>query len=155
MTKGIRIQLHQAIEQQIVKAEILQRLTGLALAEYQAPPGVKVRRDGMPVFSVQAIREARRQREDGRVLNQAFITLLQTETMEHEGQSQTIRCGSVLVLDLDEQRVTYVIRKGLHDQARLMRTIEFQESQLLTASLGPTYFARTDEPLAALHSTGA
>jgi hypothetical protein len=31
---------------------------------------------------------------------------------------------------------------------RVFRTIEFQESQLLTASLGPTYFTGSDEPLA-------
>jgi hypothetical protein len=154
-TREIKIDLHGAISSQVAKAEILQRLTGLALAEYQAPPGVKVHRDGVPVFSVKAIREARRQRGDGRVLNQVFITLLQKETMEHDGQRYTIRCGSVLVLDLDELRVTYVIRKGLQDQERLLRTIEFQESQASTASLGLTYFGASSEPFAALHLTGA
>jgi hypothetical protein len=75
--------------------------------------------------------------------------------MEHEGQMHTIRCGSVLVLDLDEQRVSYVIRKGLNDQERLLRTIKFKESQASTASLGFTYFGASNEPFAALHSMGA
>jgi hypothetical protein len=154
-TRTIRAQLHDAIRDQVLKAEILQRLTGLALAEYQAPPGVKVHRDGQPVFSVQALREARRERGDGRVLNQVFITLLQKETVDYQGEKHTIRCGSVLVLDLDEQRVTYVIRKGLGDQERFLRTIEFQESQQSTASLGATYFGVTNEPFAALHSMGS
>lgn len=154
-TRGIRIDLHQSIAAQVAKAEILQRLTGLALAEYQAPAGVKVRRDGMPVFSVKAIREARRLREDGRMLNQVFITLLQKETMEHEGQEHTIRCGSTLVLDLEEMRVTYVISKGLHDQKRLLRTIQFQENQTGMRSLRATYFGEPSEPFAALHSAGA
>lgn len=154
-TRLIRADLHSAIEQQVIKAEILQRLTGLALAEYQAPAGVSVRRDGVPVFSVQAIREARRERGDGRPLNQVFITLLQKETIEHEGQAHTVRCGSVLVLDLEEQRVTYVIRKGLHDQDRLLRTIAFRENQLLSGSLGATYHVGLNEPFAALHRTGA
>ena len=154
-TRRIKVELHHAIRTQVVKAEVLQRLTGLALVGYQAPPGVRVHRDGRPVFSVKAIREARRQRGDGRVLNQVFITLLQKETVELEGQRHTIRCGSVLVFDLDEQRVTYVIRKGLHDQERLLRTIEFQESQALSASLGVTYFGPSSEPFASLHHTGA
>jgi len=154
-TRAIRAQLHDAISGQVVKAEILQWLTGLALAEYQAPPGVKQHRDGVPVFSVQALREARRGRGDARVLNQVFITLLQKETVEHEGQRHTIRCGSVIVVDLDEQRVTYVIRKGLHDQERISRTIEFKESQVSSFSLAATYLIGSDEPFAALHSTGA
>ena len=99
------------------KAEILQRLTGLALTEYQTPEGVSVHRDGRPVFSVHALREARRLQEDGRALNQVFITILQKETVEHEGQLHTLRCGSTLVLDLDEARVTYVIGKASRQRA--------------------------------------
>ncbi len=154
-TRQIRIELHDAILQYVEKAEILQRLTGLALAEYQAPEGVRVHRDGVPVFSVQALREARRMREDGRVLNQVFITILQKEKMEHEGQMHTIRCGSTLVLDLDESRVTYVVGKGLHDRERLLRTIQFKEDLAGNASLGATYFGENNEPFAALHRSGA
>ncbi|MDX6527818.1 MAG: hypothetical protein QOH41_108 [Blastocatellia bacterium] len=154
-TRLIKIDLHEGISSQVVKAEILQRLTGLALAEYQAPSGVKVHRDGVPVFSVQAIREARRERGDGRVLNQVFITILQKMRMEHEGQMHTIRCGSILVLDLDEQRISYVIRKGLHDQERLLGIIQFQDSQASTSSLSATYFGASNEPFAALHNMGA
>lgn len=152
-TRFIKIDLHKAIRNQVIKAKILQRLTGLALDPFETPANVK-RRDGAPVFSVQAIREARRQRGDGRVLNQVFITLLQKEIMIQDGQEHTIRCGSVLVWDLDEERVTYVIRKGLHDQERLLRTLEFQERQS-TASLAATYLMGTREPFAALHSVGA
>jgi hypothetical protein len=161
-TRAIRIDLHDAIRDEVGKAEILERLTGLALAETslaqaenQAPVGVKFRRDGMPVFSVRALREARRQREDGRVLNQVFITILQKQTLEHEGQMYTIRCGSTLVLDLDEARVTYVVSKGLHDRKRLSRTIAFKESQAESASLAATYFGEGNEPFAALHRSGA
>jgi len=75
--------------------------------------------------------------------------------MEHEGQEYTIRCGSTLVLDLDELRVTYVIRKGLHDRKRLERTIRFRESQAGFAALADTYFGKSNEPFAALHVAGA
>jgi len=153
-TREIRLDLHAAILNEVAKAKILQRMTGLALTEYQVPAGVK-RRAGMPVFSVNALREARRQKEDGRALNQVFITILQKETVEHEGRAHAIRCGSTLVLDLDEARVTYVIGKGLHDQERLLRTINFRESQADSASLASTYFGDGNEPFAALHRSGA
>lgn len=154
MSRGIQADLHTVIQNEVIKAKILQTLTGLALSGFSPPPGVKLS-GGAPVFFVKSIREARRQRGDGRALNQVFVTLVQTETMEHDGQTHSIRCGSVLVIDLDEERVTYVIRKGLHDQERLLRTIEFEESRSLTASLGSTYFVGMREPFAALHSSGA
>jgi hypothetical protein len=107
------------------------------------------------VFSVDAFREARRLRDDGRVLNQVFITILQKQTVEHEGREHSIRSGSTLVLDLDKAGVTYVIRKGLQDQARLLRTIAFKENGTSHASLAATYFGESREPFAALHGAGA
>jgi hypothetical protein len=154
-TRQIRIVLHKAIESYVSKAQILQNLTGLALTDFQTPEGVSVRRDGLPVFTVQSLREARRLRDDGRVLNQVFVTILQKETLEHDGQLHTIRCGSTLVIDLDDLRVTYVVRKGLHDKERLQRTIEFKETQAAMASLSAVYFGESGEPFAALHSLGA
>jgi hypothetical protein len=67
----------------------------------------------------------------------------------------TIRCGSTFVIDLDEARVTYVIRKSLHDRERIERTIAFKEGQAGAASLGSTYFGAAREPFAALHNLGA
>jgi hypothetical protein len=154
-TRRIRIDLHTAIREEVEKTEILQRLTGLALAESPTPEGVRVHRDGRPVFAVNALREARRLQEDGRVLNQVFVTILQKETVEYQGRMHTIRCGSAVVLDLDEGRVTYVISKGLRDRERLLRTIDFEESQAARASLAATYFGDGREPFAALHSAGA
>jgi len=155
MESQIRLALYEAISGEVSKAKILERATGLALSGYQVPEGVKMRRDGMPVFWMHAVREARRQKEDGRVLNQAFVTILQKETIEHEGRAHTIRCGSTLVVDLSEPRVTYVIGKGLHDLERLSRTIAFTESQDASASLALTYFGADCDPFAALHLTGA
>lgn len=154
-TRDVRRDLWKAIKIYVEKAEILQRLTGLALTGYQPPEGVKVHRDGAPVFAVQALREARRLQEDGRALNQVFITLLQKETLEHEGQRHNVRCGSTLVLDLDTLRVTCVIGKGLHDRERLLRTIAFNEGRAGSASLAATYFGQSREPFAALHASGA
>jgi hypothetical protein len=154
-TRRIRTELHKRIASYVQKAKLMHRITGLALTPSDIAPGVKIRRDGAPVFAVQAVREARRMQEDGRVLNQVFITLLQTETIEHQGREYTVRCGSTMVLDLDAARVTCVIRKGLRDRERLERTIAFKEGGAGPASLAATYFGERKEPFAALHSVGA
>jgi hypothetical protein len=154
-TRSIRADLHGAIQSYVEKAVLLQRLTGLALTTYAVPEGVKMHRDGLPVFNVKGFREARRQQSNGRALNQVFITLLQTERVEHEGQIHSIRSGSTLVIDLDEIRVTYVIGKGLHDLERIKRTIAFKEGPAAGASLAATYFGEAEEPFAALHRLGA
>lgn len=151
-TRRMRAALHAAIRQAVKNAEVLQHLTGLAFAEHQAPDGVRVRPDGIPMFALRGLREARRSLENGRALNQVFITILQSETMEHEGRMHKVRCGSTLVIDLDELKVKYVIGKGLRDKARLLRTLEFKET-MDGASLTGTYFGVSqDEPFAALHN---
>lgn len=147
--------LHGFIKLEVEKAELLQRLTGLALTDFDLPPTVRLNRSGNPVFAVQSLREARRLRDDGRALNQVFITLLQQEVVEHDGAQHTVRCGSTLVIDLDEARVTYVVRKGLQDAERLKRTLEFRESSAGMASLAATYFEDANEPFASLHHIGA
>ena len=154
-TRQIRLDLHQRIRTHLEKAEALQRITGLALSPFEVPAGVRLRRDNKPKFAVQVLREARRVRNDGRALNQVFVTILQKETMEHEGRSHTLRCGSTIVIDLDDARVTYVIRKGLRDRERLMRMIEFQDGEAGGASLAATYFGEAREPFASLHNVGA
>lgn len=151
-TRKMRAALNVAIRRSVGNADVLQRLTGLAFAEHQAPAGVRVRENGAPKFALSALREARRSLENGRALNQVFITILQSETMEHEGRKHQLRCGCTLVIDLDELKVKYVIGKGLRDKARLLRTLEFQEA-MESASLTGTYFGPNQgEPFAALHN---
>ena len=154
--RGIRIHLHREIRNQLMKAEVLERITGLALTPYDAPDGVKFRRDGEPLFWVHSVREARRQVEDGRVLNQVFITILQKETVIDDvtNEEHTIRCGSTLVIDLDKGRVRYVVRKGLRDSERLKRTLKFLEEggAFAAAPTGVTYLGESDEVFASLHS---
>lgn len=156
-TRAIREELHKKIRDHETKAQVLQELTGLALDPDAPAVNVKTKA-GSPVFSVQSVRESRRERGDGRVLNQVFITLLQKEIrkrkVDGKVEEYTIRCGSVLVLDLDEQRVSYVISKPRNDEKRFSDTIEFQESRS-TDSLHATYFGAQNEPFAALHSMGA
>jgi hypothetical protein len=153
-TRRIRIDLHDAIRDAVYKAGILQRLAGLAFTDENIPPGVRVR-SGEPVFDVHSLREARRVRDDGRSLNQVFVTITQKMMVERESGPLTIRCGCTFVLDLDDLRITYVVTKSLFDRERIDRIIEFHESGEATASLAATYFGPSNEPFAALHRAGA
>jgi len=151
----IRADVHGTITNHVSKADALGELTGLALHRSQQTSGVKLNPGGDPTFEVHAFREARREREDGRVLNQAFVTILQKQNVEFENEKLWMHCGCTLVLDLDESRVSYVIRKGLNDTERMRRTREFREDNENTGPLATTYFGAQDEPFAALHSQGA
>jgi hypothetical protein len=151
-TKSFQAGVHEVIRQHVEKAEVLERITGLALTSLQVPEGVRVRESGSPVFEVHSFRTAQRQRMDGRVLNQVFITLMQKRAVETEaGKPLILRGGCTLVLDLCDRRIVYSIRKSLNSQNRVRRQIEFQTGAALQ-SLGATYFGATAaEPLAALH----
>ena len=91
-------------------------------------------------------------KEDGHILNQVFITILQREEVEHENSRHVVQCGSTIVMDLDDARVSYVIRKGLQDKARLKRTLQFLDT--CRHSLASTYLGKQDEPFAELHISG-
>ena len=154
-TRELRQRIHVEIKQAVDKQVLLQKLTGLVLEAYDVPPGIKVKRDGAPVFSVYSLREARRERDDGVVLNQVFITLLQKLTVEGEGGPQVIRCGSTLVADLNKNKITYAIAKRIDDTERIKEIVKFKERQADVTSLAETYFGANPEPFAALHLTGA
>lgn len=152
-TRALRAQIHERIGNAAFKQAVLQRLTGLALSDESVPTGVRVKRDGMPVFSVNSLREARRVRDDGTVLNQVFITLLQKLTVVNPATNEThdIRCGSTLVVDLNQNKVTYAITKGLRDDARIERILEHQKLRSERRPLAETYFGESREPFARLH----
>jgi hypothetical protein len=154
-TRKLRASIHIEIKEAVDKQVLLQRLTGLVLEAYDVPPGINVKRDGAPVFSVYSLREARRERDDGVVLNQVFITLLQKLTVEGESGPQVIRCGSTLVVDLNENKVAYSIAKRIDDTERIKEIVKFKERQADVTSLAETYFGANPEPFAALHLTGA
>jgi hypothetical protein len=142
-TRDIRRDMHGYISREIAKAKLLQRMTGLALV------GGK----GVPKFKVHAFREARRLQDDGRILNQVFITILQKEKVMLDDESVSMRCGSTLVIDLDEMTISYAIRKSLGDESRKLRTKKFIGSGQATAALANSFLGDSDEVFAALHQT--
>jgi hypothetical protein len=100
------------------------------------------------------VRESRRQVEDGRVLNQAFVVLMQKVNVQVDSIRQTITCGSTLVIDLDQLEVSYSICKPIPDESRLKKRAEFKESSELSsfAPAAETYFGKSNELFAGLHS---
>ncbi len=153
-TRSIRTEMHNLIAEYLSKALLLQRITGLQLAPTKSSSSIQMKGDSQPSFYVSALREARRQREDGHALNQAFITIIQKRLFDFEGEEHEIRCGCTLVLNLDEMRVLYVISKGLDDEQRLLRTAKFRSGQAQVTSLAETYFGSNPEIFAALHADG-
>jgi hypothetical protein len=136
------------------KSNVLERLTGLALrradADRALPKGVKINSQGDPSFEVRSFHESRRQSEGGRVLNQVFLTLIQKQTVEIDGEIFELQNGATLVADLDEQRFTYAIRKGINSEDRIARTADFL-ARFSGSSLDATYLSGDDELLASLH----
>jgi hypothetical protein len=158
--RAFRAKLHGFISGYVEDRELFQQLTGLAFSQADVPEGVRVRtQQGAPVFSVHGVRESRRQKEDGRVLNQVFMTILQKAEVVDDpggggGKPWKMRAGSTLVIDLDTLTVRYVIKKGLRTAERLNRTRAFREMHD-GAPLAATYFSPSNEPFAALHHVGA
>lgn len=154
VSKDARAAINVVIKNSSSKSNVLERLTGLALRKSDAtralPKGVKVNLTGKPSFEVRGFHESRRQGEGGRILNQVFVTLLQTQTVEVDGDSFELRNGATLVADLDEQRITYAIRKGINSEDRIARTTDFL-ARFAGSSLSATYLRGDDELLAALH----
>lgn len=160
-TRKIGRELHGAISDQVARAEILQKLTGLALtglapnpgAAGEILPGVRVAPGEAPVFEVRAIREARRLTDDGRLLNQVFVTLLQDRTLEHDGERMRMRCGSTLVIDLATLSVSCVVRKPLEDRRRIRRTLDYRArgAGYAPETAAATYFGAAGEVFSRLH----
>jgi hypothetical protein len=136
------------------KTKVLERLTGLVLQRADAnramPKGVKINSEGNPSFEVRGFHESRRHGEQGKVLNQVFVTLIQTQSVEIDGEVFELRNGATLVADFDEQKFTYAIRKGINSDDRIARTADFL-GRFSGSSLSATYLRGDDELLAALH----
>lgn len=151
---GIREGIHEQIRGNLPKAFALQKITGLALGskadKKTLPEGVRLNPDGRPRFEVRSFHESRREGEDGRMLNQVFVTMIQKRKIKSGDQEMTIHCGSTLVIDVDEQKIVYAIRKGLNSDDRIEREADFR-MRLAGSTLGETYLSGGDELLASLH----
>jgi hypothetical protein len=133
---------------------LLQELTGLDFKITQARSG-----EDVVNFEVHALWPVQRQRQDGSVLNQVILSIVQHKPLEG-GTSQEIWGGCTIIVDLDranaDESIRYVIRKPLYypnlKGSRIERAQQWAKDPAMM-SLAMTYgMAQEDEPFAMLHA---
>ena len=133
---------------------LLQEITGLDFGITKDQSGEDVVR-----FEVHAMWPVQRQRQDGSVLNQVIVSILQHRPLEGKG-SPEIWGGCTFIVDLgresDEDAIRYVIRKPLYypnlKDSRIQRAQNWAKDPAMV-SLATTYgMAQEDEPFAMLHA---
>jgi hypothetical protein len=152
-TKKIQAFLHETIPVEVEQTGPIARLLGLGGREDDLG-GFRIAGDVERKFRVFGFRESRRQKDDGRAVEQVFISLVRKYGVIAPGESEAsfvVRVGSTIVFDLTENRIAYIIRKGLGGPTRLRRRAAFEEGRAGAASLAAAYFHDSDEPFAALH----
>lgn len=162
-TRAIRGALHDNICNYLTglskrKVALLEDLIGLKNLAGTAP---KAKGKAAEKFYVDAFRESRREGDDGRALNQVFITLLRTGFANpvaggrgKKKKPYEYRAGCTFVVDLEKEVVRYVIRKGAPRGDRLTEALKFQ-TKAEQYSLAATYFGGGRENFARLHGMGA
>ena len=155
-TRQQRRKLHGSLRRKFwssFRDPLLQEITGLDFGLTKMRDGEKVVR-----FEVHAMWPVQRQRQDGSVLNQVILSILQHKRLE--GSSREIWGGCTFIVDLsredDEEAIRYVIRKPLYSKKTKASRIKRAEEWLKnpgTVTLAATYgMSAEDEPFAMLHA---
>ena len=132
-------------------ARELQKDLGVYLyASPDMPKGVKVNSRGEPILQIHSVRPARRIGGNGQQQTDLVVEMVQTFTVP---DSKTkFRGGCTLILDPQEKRIRYAIRKRVGNQARIEKQAAFLG---MAADGSQSYFdttgERAAEPFAMLH----
>ncbi len=145
-TRKQRAVLHDDLQAKFWTAnldEALQRLTGLNFEIANAKREVH--------FELHSLWPARRVRSNGSVLNQVVFSILQYQFFD----GRKIWGGSTFIVDLDTQKIRYIVRKSLFKQededGRITLAREFAADAGM--SLAECYgMVDGDEPFAMLHT---
>jgi hypothetical protein len=156
-TRRQRRSLHQYLQDKFVSDfndPLLQELTGLDFGITKEQSGADVVR-----FEVHAMWPVQRQRQDGSVLNQVILSILQHKPLQGP-RSREIWGGCTIIVDLgrekDEESIRYVIRKPLYypdfKGSRIERAQKWAADPAMMP-LASTYgMADDNEPFAMLHA---
>lgn len=156
-TREQRGNLHEYLRQKFFyefNDPVLQEITGLDFGIVHERSGEDVVR-----FEVHAMWPVQRQRQDGSVLNQVILSILQHKPLNGPA-SPEIWGGCTFIVDLgreeDEGSIRYVIRKPLFypkiKGSRIERAQKWAHDPAMM-SLATTYgMAQKDEPFAMLHA---
>jgi hypothetical protein len=116
------------------------------------PASIPVRADGFPVIEIHSVRPARRIGSNGQQLTDLVIEMVQryVETDPITKVQTTFRGGCTLLIDLEQQRIRYAIRKRVDNANRIAAMKSFAMSAANGTS--PYFLADADEePFAMLH----
>lgn len=155
-TREQRRELHKFLQGKFVENfgdKNLQELTGLDFnISHKRSGGDKLR------FEVHAMWPLQRQRQDGSVLNQVVLSILQHKPLNKQS-SDELWGGCTFIVDLDrdpQDCIRYVVRKPLYyrklEGSRVERARKWLEDPAFM-SLAATYgMAHPEEPFAMLHA---
>lgn len=133
---------------------LLQEITGLDFGITREQSGEDVVR-----FEVHAMWPVQRQRQDGSVLNQVIVSILQHKPLPGAGAKE-IWGGCTFIVDLgrenDEDAIRYVIRKPLFypdlKGSRIERAQNWAKDPAMMTLAAAYGMAQDDEPFAMLHA---
>jgi hypothetical protein len=110
------------------------------------PQGIRRDKDGRPVLQINSVRPARRINSRGQQLTDLVVEAIQRYTPQ--GSDTAYRGGFTLLIDLENARIRYVIRKRVDNDKR----IEAEKNFRATAFGAQGYFENDErEPFAMLH----
>jgi hypothetical protein len=116
------------------------------------PSEIPVRADGFPYIEIHSVRPARRIGSEGQQLTDLVIEMVQrfVETDPATGVETTFRGGCTILIDLEQERIRYAIRKSVDNASRIAEMKSFAMS---AANGSSPYFMSdaADEPFAMLH----
>jgi hypothetical protein len=133
------------------------KLLGADLGVYlkkddDVPQGIPASDDGDPIAQIHSVRPARRIGSRGQELTDLVIEAVQriVVTDVETGEQTTHRGGCTLLIDLQNERIRYAIRKRVNNEGRIEAERSFMRSM---ADNGQPYFdPNADrEPFAMLH----
>ncbi len=116
------------------------------------PNEIPLRPDGFPIIEIHSVRPARRIGSNGEQLIDLVIEMVQryVETDPLTGAETTFRGGCTILIDLEQERIRYAIRKRVDNANR----IAAMKSFAMSAANGTSPYFLSDaaeEPFAMLH----
>jgi hypothetical protein len=155
MLTKFRRELHARIH---FKLQAFEALTGLVFSRNKVTRDIieYSRTNNYPSFYVQSLAFNRQIDPRGKVINQAFISIIQNRNVSVNGTSFIFNGGSTLVFDLNSTRLLYVIKKDILDNDRLEKRKKYVLDQITQTADNPFKSSfSTDSfygPFASLHT---
>ncbi len=155
-----RAMLHEFIRTSVDDLPTFEHLTGLSLQPDPKVPDLVTGSGDKNKFEVHSVYPAQRVGPDGNLLNQFIVTITQTRQVSlypviPDAVKVPFRGGCTFILDLNTQRLRYLINKSIKDLQRLEAQLEYMRDRA-NGSLRAVYFGSSqkglvNEPFAQLH----